>query len=33
VRECGDTWSWESLGARPIKGREHPVHAYRLEVS
>ncbi|HEX6443702.1 MAG TPA: adenylate/guanylate cyclase domain-containing protein [Streptosporangiales bacterium] len=32
VRGCGDAWSWESLGARPIKGREHPVHAYRLEV-
>lgn len=33
VHVSGDAWSWESLGARPIKGREHPVHAYRLEVS
>lgn len=31
VRQCEDGWTWASLGTRPIKGREHPVHAYRLE--
>lgn len=23
-------WRWEPLGACPIKGRQTPVHAYRL---
>jgi adenylate cyclase len=30
VAASGD-WSWESMGACPIKGRENPVIAYRLE--
>ncbi|GII59648.1 hypothetical protein Pth03_80370 [Planotetraspora thailandica] len=33
VRAGGDSWPWNPLGARPIKGRSTPVNAYHLVVN
>lgn len=30
VHAVDDHWSWTPLGSRSVKGRAHPVHAYRL---
>ena len=30
VRDAGDEWQWDALGAREVKGRATPVPAYRL---
>jgi class 3 adenylate cyclase/ActR/RegA family two-component response regulator len=32
VQAAGDSWQWEPLGAREVKGRATPVQAYRLRI-